>query len=178
MTTSESFALMRGPTYLGFTVALVLYGAGIGQLIRYVRAFPSDKLHVKLLFITLMQYWVTFMVQVFYAHRVWIMILDDIIRTPTLDTLTFSRYTPWAAIASATCDAIITSSVFYYLRPARTGVTRYVHHMHSSRHSHVSSQERKRFQATESRVHSDGLAVFHQRASDGGPSYVNSMLAV
>jgi len=29
--------------------------------------------------------------------------------------------------------------------------------------------ERKRFQAIESRVHSDGLAVFHQRASDGGP---------
>ncbi|KIK81673.1 hypothetical protein PAXRUDRAFT_832698 [Paxillus rubicundulus Ve08.2h10] len=46
---STSFALMRGPTYLGFAVALVSYGATIGQLIHYARAFPSDKLHVKLL---------------------------------------------------------------------------------------------------------------------------------
>ncbi|KIK81672.1 hypothetical protein PAXRUDRAFT_747794 [Paxillus rubicundulus Ve08.2h10] len=95
-----------------------------------------------------MQYWITFMVQVFYAHRVWIisgynrvitlvvvasttaqfllglMIMGDIIRTPTFEALSFSKYTPWAAIASATCDAMITSSVFYYLRPARTGVVR------------------------------------------------------
>ncbi|KIK77938.1 hypothetical protein PAXRUDRAFT_834797 [Paxillus rubicundulus Ve08.2h10] len=97
---------------------------------------------------TLLLYWIAFLVQIFYAHRVWIisdrnrvitvmvvasaitqflfglMVVADGIRTPTVAALSFSRYTPWAAVASATCDAMITFSVFYYLQPARTGVAR------------------------------------------------------
>ncbi|KAF8835323.1 hypothetical protein BDN67DRAFT_975460, partial [Paxillus ammoniavirescens] len=93
-------------------------------------------------------FWVTFMVQAFYAHKVWIisdhnrlitfgviasttaqlllglMVLDDIARTPMLEVLANSKYLAWSAFASAICDAIITTSVFYYLRPARTGFVR------------------------------------------------------
>ncbi|KAF8835322.1 hypothetical protein BDN67DRAFT_975457 [Paxillus ammoniavirescens] len=91
---------------------------------------------------------VTFMVQAFYAHRVWIisghnrvitfgviafttaqfvlglMVMGDVARTPTMEALVNSKYQAWSASASATCDAIITTSVFYYLRPARTGFIR------------------------------------------------------
>ncbi|KAF8838413.1 hypothetical protein BDN67DRAFT_971630 [Paxillus ammoniavirescens] len=183
--------LIWGPTFIGFTVATASYGATIGQLMFYVRAFPRDKLLVKALvfivfifdsahtFLTssvlyrlfvrcrmnispscvvyspwglmpsvLLVYCVTFMVQLFYAHRVWIisgrnkvitfmvvasttaqlvfglMLIAQAIRTPTLEALSNSKNIPWAATASAACDAIITSSVFYYLRPARTGVAR------------------------------------------------------
>ncbi|KIJ10787.1 hypothetical protein PAXINDRAFT_16257 [Paxillus involutus ATCC 200175] len=51
-------------------------------------------------------------------------VMDQIIRTPTFDVLSNSRFTSWSPLASAVCDAIITSSVFYYLRPARTGIVR------------------------------------------------------
>ncbi|KAF8835318.1 hypothetical protein BDN67DRAFT_975444 [Paxillus ammoniavirescens] len=185
------FVLIWSPTFIGFTVATASYGATIGQLIFYVRAFPRDKFLVKVLvFIVfifdsthmcltasvlyrllvrcrmnlspscvvyspwgltpsvLLVYCVTFMVQLFYAHRVWIisgrnkvitfivvasttaqlvfglMLIAQAIHTPTLEALSTSKNTPWAATASATCDAMITSSVFYYLRPARTGVAR------------------------------------------------------
>ncbi|KIJ13140.1 hypothetical protein PAXINDRAFT_14040 [Paxillus involutus ATCC 200175] len=45
-------------------------------------------------------------------------------RTPTFEVLSNTKYQVWSAVASATCDAIITSSVFYYLRPGRTGFIR------------------------------------------------------
>ncbi|KAF8833798.1 hypothetical protein BDN67DRAFT_976413 [Paxillus ammoniavirescens] len=91
---------------------------------------------------------VTSMVQVFYAHTVWIisghnrvitfgvivfttaqfvlglMVIGDVVRTPTLEALVNSKYQAWSSFASATCDIIITTSVFYYLRPGRTGFIR------------------------------------------------------
>ncbi|KAF9220394.1 hypothetical protein BS17DRAFT_343090 [Gyrodon lividus] len=97
---------------------------------------------------TFIVYWLTFMVQVFYAHRVWIisgqnrvltflvialataqlsfglMIVAEIIRNPTFEALSNSRYTALSAMASAICDIVITLSVFYHLRPARTGIMR------------------------------------------------------
>ncbi|KAF9220417.1 hypothetical protein BS17DRAFT_787358 [Gyrodon lividus] len=169
------------------------YGATIGQLIFYVRAFPCDRLLVKILVLVVfildsthtylsasvtyrvfilcrmdaspscscllslsreltmgafVVCGITFMVQVFYAHRVWIisgqnrvltflvialtttqfllglMVVVEILRTPTFETLSSSRYMALSAVASAICDAMITSSVFYYLRPERTGITR------------------------------------------------------
>ncbi|KAF9236295.1 hypothetical protein BU15DRAFT_64144 [Melanogaster broomeanus] len=49
MSTSDPFELMWGPTYIGFSIASASYGATIGQLIFYLRAFPCDKLYVRLL---------------------------------------------------------------------------------------------------------------------------------
>ncbi|KAF8835320.1 hypothetical protein BDN67DRAFT_1015655 [Paxillus ammoniavirescens] len=166
---STSFALVWAPTLLGYSVALASYGATIGQLIYYARAFPSDRRLLKILeylpeLYTLpstgftgfyflkpgifMVFLVTSMVQAFYAHRVWIisghnrvitfgviasttaqfvlglMVMGDVARTPTSEVLSNSKYQAWSAFASATCDAIITSSVFYYLRPGRTGFIR------------------------------------------------------
>ncbi|KAF8835316.1 hypothetical protein BDN67DRAFT_984698 [Paxillus ammoniavirescens] len=175
-------ALIWVPSYVGFTIAAVSYGATIGQLAFYVWAFSRDKLLVKVLvFIvfclsgvdplsygylaglcglrpmgfdgehttvplvmgnvlkTLLQSFPP--VRGFYAHRVWIIsahnrvitfvvvlptevVIDEVIRTPTFGCLSSSKYTPLCALATAICDAVITSSVFYYLRPGRTGVTR------------------------------------------------------
>ncbi|KIJ13135.1 hypothetical protein PAXINDRAFT_14036 [Paxillus involutus ATCC 200175] len=111
--TTYPFALIWGPMVVGFTVAAASYGATIGQLIYYVQGFPRDKRFVKILVASATA-------QVVLG----LMVVADAIRIPTMEALTSSRYTPWAAIASATCDAMITSSVFYHLRPARTGVTR------------------------------------------------------
>ncbi|KIJ13149.1 hypothetical protein PAXINDRAFT_14047 [Paxillus involutus ATCC 200175] len=160
---STSFALIWAPTLVGYTVALASYGATVGQLIYYVRAFPSDRRLLKILrsltellaFCTrgflaafLIVFWVTFMVQAFYAHTVWIisgqnrvitfgviasttaqlvlgmMVLDNTAGTPMFEILVNSKYLAWSAFASAICDVMITSSVFYYLRPARTGFIR------------------------------------------------------
>ncbi|KIK79577.1 hypothetical protein PAXRUDRAFT_160967, partial [Paxillus rubicundulus Ve08.2h10] len=74
----------------------------------------------------------------FYAQRVWIIsgrnrVITFVVvwhltcsrtRTPTFEALSTSRYQAWSAFASAACDAMITSSVFYYLRPGRTGFIR------------------------------------------------------
>jgi len=188
---STSFALIWAPTLVGYTVALASYGATVGQLIYYVRAFPSDRRLLKILVFTvfmcdsahtfvstsalytsfiqcrrntslscllniplgflaafLIVFWVTFMVQAFYAHTVWIisgqnrvitfgviasttaqlvlgmMVLDNTAGTPMFEILVNSKYLAWSAFASAICDVMITSSVFYYLRPARTGFIR------------------------------------------------------
>ncbi|KAH0831191.1 Metallo-dependent phosphatase-like protein [Lanmaoa asiatica] len=88
---------------------------------------------------------ITFMVQVFYTQRVWIIsgqniiitfvvlacailhlvfglidavVIVEVIRTPTNAVLYSTNYTPLSAVSSAACDAIITLSVVYYLRPA------------------------------------------------------------
>ncbi|KAF8421712.1 hypothetical protein L210DRAFT_877653, partial [Boletus edulis BED1] len=85
------------------------------------------------------KYCITFMVQVFYAQRVWIS--KFMVPTPLffhslllrlfncvcrelvhyseyqLTVLFSTKYTPMSSIASAVCDAIITLSVMYYLRP-------------------------------------------------------------
>ncbi|KIJ13139.1 hypothetical protein PAXINDRAFT_170725 [Paxillus involutus ATCC 200175] len=178
---SVSFALVWAPTLLGYSVALASYGATIGQLIYYARAFPNDRRPLKILvrppmfdsahtflgtssiYTTFIQcrrntslgcivdlpryslkagifmvFLITSMVQAFYAQRVWIIsgqnrvITFGVIasttaqfaRTPTSQVLSSSKYQAWSAVASATCDAIITSSVFYYLRPGRTGSIR------------------------------------------------------
>lgn len=47
-------------------------------------------------------------------------------RVPTLHSLISHQYPALSAIASAICDATITTSIIYYLRPARTGINRYV----------------------------------------------------
>ncbi|KAF8834843.1 hypothetical protein BDN67DRAFT_975715 [Paxillus ammoniavirescens] len=80
----------------------------------------------------------------FYAHTVWIIsghnrvitfgvmasttaqfvVIGDVVRTPTLEALVNSKYQAWSSLSSATCDVIITTSVFYYLRPGRTGFIR------------------------------------------------------
>ncbi|KIJ13148.1 hypothetical protein PAXINDRAFT_100845 [Paxillus involutus ATCC 200175] len=207
---STSFALIWAPTLVGYSVALAAYGATVGQVIYYARAFPSDRRPLKILvfsvfmfdsahtilgtsslYTTFIQcrgntspgcilyvprvlpaglfviFLVTFMVQAyvpnplegvltyfnsaldsFYAHTVWIisgqnrvitfgviasttaqfvlglMVMGDVARTPTIEVLSSSKYQAYSAFASATCDAIITSSVFYYLRPGRTGFIR------------------------------------------------------
>jgi len=88
---------------------------------------------------------ITSMVQLFYAHKVWIisdrnrfltllviaatitqflsgsLAIAEIVRTPTFAVFSSTRYMPVSAIARAVCDAVVTISVFYYLRPARTG---------------------------------------------------------
>ncbi|KAF8556763.1 hypothetical protein OG21DRAFT_1506166 [Imleria badia] len=93
-------------------------------------------------------YCITFIVQSFYTHRVWIisgrnryitsavfvsalaqlvlglLCTAGLIHTPTYQVLFTIEYSPLAAIASALCDAIITISIMYYLRPARTGANR------------------------------------------------------
>ncbi|KAF8835252.1 hypothetical protein BDN67DRAFT_984747 [Paxillus ammoniavirescens] len=189
-------ALIWVPAYICFTVASASYGATIGQLIFYVRAFPREKLLVKVLvFIVFYLLGVhslsyEYLAELrglqpmgfngchlcegvrsrsfdvlacfnsalvsFYAHRVWIIsghsrvitfvvvqaqfhrlslrlpslvfptevVIDQLIRHPTLEVLSGSKYTPSCSLASAICDAVITSSVYYYLRPKRTGVTR------------------------------------------------------
>ncbi|KAF8452532.1 hypothetical protein L210DRAFT_846790, partial [Boletus edulis BED1] len=67
----------------------------------------------------------------FYAQRVWIISGRNMIVTfavlasatlqlcmsPTNEVLFSTKYTPMSSIASAVCDAIITLSVMYYLRP-------------------------------------------------------------
>ncbi|KIJ13142.1 hypothetical protein PAXINDRAFT_14042 [Paxillus involutus ATCC 200175] len=84
----------------------------------------------------------------FYAHTVWIvsnhnrvitfgviasttaqlvlglMVIGDVLHAPTLEALVDSKYQVWSALGGAACDIMITSSVFYYLRPARTGFIR------------------------------------------------------
>ncbi|KIK78291.1 hypothetical protein PAXRUDRAFT_79855, partial [Paxillus rubicundulus Ve08.2h10] len=185
---STSFAWVWAPTLIGYSVALASYGATIGQVIYYARAFPSDRRLLKILvraallriffgmfdsahtvlgtsslYTTVIQcrrntsmscllnvprqfmkagilmvFVVTFMVQAFYAQRVWIIsgrnrVITFVVvwhltcsrtRTPTFEALSTSRYQAWSAFASAACDAMITSSVFYYLRPGRTGFIR------------------------------------------------------
>ncbi|KIJ61230.1 hypothetical protein HYDPIDRAFT_169810 [Hydnomerulius pinastri MD-312] len=148
-----SFELMWGPGVIG-----------VGQYIFYLRAFPHDKYLVKaLVFIMLfllydmrvlndistchpreLIYWITLIVQGFYAHRVWIisgqnkvitsavivsatlqlLCTGALFRSPTFDVLFGTEWSPISAIASAISDAIITLSVFYYLQPARTGIIR------------------------------------------------------
>ncbi|KIJ61229.1 hypothetical protein HYDPIDRAFT_116216 [Hydnomerulius pinastri MD-312] len=87
-------------------------------------------------------YLVTFIVQSFYAHRVWIIsgrnkyvtaavfasaalqlafgsiCIELVSRNQTYVTLFSSKFSPLSAVASAVCDALITLSVFYYLRPS------------------------------------------------------------
>ncbi|KAI6147979.1 hypothetical protein BKA82DRAFT_4146731 [Pisolithus tinctorius] len=82
-----------------------------------------------------------FFVQCFYAHRVWIIgnrnklltgavlvtslaqlafglvLLGMVYHTGIIDTLFSSPYSPLNALGSAICDAIITTSIFFYLRP-------------------------------------------------------------
>ncbi|KAI6003195.1 hypothetical protein F5J12DRAFT_928033 [Pisolithus orientalis] len=77
----------------------------------------------------------------FYAHRVWIIgnrnklltgavlvtslaqlafglaLLGMVYHTGIIDTLFSSPYSPLNALGSAICDAIITASIFFYLRP-------------------------------------------------------------
>ncbi|KAF8832950.1 hypothetical protein BDN67DRAFT_105879 [Paxillus ammoniavirescens] len=49
---SNALIIIWVPTYVGFTVAAASYGATIGQLVYYVRAFPRDKLLVRILVFT------------------------------------------------------------------------------------------------------------------------------
>ncbi|KAH7922822.1 hypothetical protein BV22DRAFT_630343 [Leucogyrophana mollusca] len=94
-------------------------------------------------------YTITVLVQSFYAHRVWIisghnrwittavyvtalaqfvfgmMCFENAIRTRDVTVMYTSLDTGGTGAAiSALCDILITSSIFFYLRPQRTGVRR------------------------------------------------------
>ncbi|KAN0094669.1 hypothetical protein V8E55_002956 [Tylopilus felleus] len=145
-----SFPIMWGPGYIGLTIALFLYGVEICQsalsrkLYCFVRAFmiPILGCHPSTVTSSVsLVYFITFMVQAFYAHRVWIisgqniaitsavlvsttlqllfgLIVIETVQTPTDVTLYSNKYLLMSSVASAVCDAIITLSVMYYLRSA------------------------------------------------------------
>ncbi|KAH7922817.1 hypothetical protein BV22DRAFT_629879 [Leucogyrophana mollusca] len=187
-----TFAQNWGPTFIGFTFSLGMYGVALGQYGFYLRAFPFDqkalRMLVLLIFImdslqsygmivyfrtlftlchrntapaclsvlpwelfmaVVLSYVVTFIVQSFYAHRVWIisgrnklitvavltttlaqfvlgmMCAGKAIRTRSVSALYTSMLTGGAAAGlSAFCDTLITGSVFFYLNRRRTGVKR------------------------------------------------------
>ncbi|KAF8130286.1 hypothetical protein EV363DRAFT_1450687 [Boletus edulis] len=105
-------------------------------------------LSASLLVVICLSFCITFTVQCFYAHRVWIisgrnrvitsvvflfaaaqlvlglLFTAGMIHTPTFQLLATLKFSPLAAVTSAVCDALIMGSVMYYLRPARTGVNR------------------------------------------------------
>ncbi|KAI6030328.1 hypothetical protein EDC04DRAFT_91262 [Pisolithus marmoratus] len=97
------------------------------------------------------RFFIAFFVQCFYAHRVWIIgnrnklltgvvlvtamaqlgfglgcqvLLEVVCSTGLLNTLFISLFSPLNALLSAICDAIITISVFFYLRRLQTGPIR------------------------------------------------------
>ncbi|KAI6147978.1 hypothetical protein BKA82DRAFT_4146713 [Pisolithus tinctorius] len=98
-------------------------------------------------------FFTAFFVQCFYAHRVWIIgnrnklltgavlitalaqlsfglvLLGMVCQSGIIDTLFSSPYSPMNALGSAICDAIITTSVFLYLRPPG-GLLRKENHIH------------------------------------------------
>ncbi|KIN96636.1 hypothetical protein M404DRAFT_1006659, partial [Pisolithus tinctorius Marx 270] len=78
-------------------------------------------------------FFTAFFVQCFYAHRVWIIGNRNKLLTGAvsgiIDTLFSSPYSPMNALGSAICDAIITTSVFLYLRPSG-GLLRKENHIH------------------------------------------------
>ncbi|KAI6147980.1 hypothetical protein BKA82DRAFT_4146754 [Pisolithus tinctorius] len=98
-------------------------------------------------------FFTAFIVQCFYAHRVWIIgdrnklltgavlitaltqlgfglvLLGTACHTGLISTLFISLFSPINALGGAICDAIITISVLFYLRPSRTGRLRKEHHI-------------------------------------------------
>lgn len=87
-----------------------------------------------------------FFVQCFYAHRVWIIgnrnkfltgavliaalvqfgfgvaLLGAVCHSELINTLFVSPFSPVNALGSAICDAIITTSIYFYLRSSRAGL--------------------------------------------------------
>ncbi|KAH7928644.1 hypothetical protein BV22DRAFT_196977 [Leucogyrophana mollusca] len=192
---SESpLILAWGPSFIGSTLGLGMYGIALGQYGFYLRAFPLDhkalKILVLLIFLmdTLHTYgvisyqwglflfchhnatsaclsvlpWeifmavvlgfgITFIVQSFFAHRVWIIsgrnswitaavsvtalaqfvlgmiCAGDVIHTKSVAVLYDSLRTAGTGAAlSVVCDILITGSIFFYLRPQRSGIERRV----------------------------------------------------
>ncbi|KAG0708168.1 hypothetical protein DFH29DRAFT_522228 [Suillus ampliporus] len=92
--------------------------------------------------------WIVLAVQCFYAHRVWIitehnrfitgiicvlaiasfgfgMITSGLMfHTRSPDVLFDTKWSQFAAFADALCDLVITGTVWWFLRPARTGNVR------------------------------------------------------
>ncbi|KAG9311074.1 hypothetical protein JVU11DRAFT_8980 [Chiua virens] len=71
---------------------------------------------------------------------------------PTYEVLFTIKYSPMAAVASAVCDAVITFSIVYYLRPARTG----------------RASARQLYQEVEHGIRGDGTSLFPQCVGGGG----------
>ncbi|KAI6160230.1 hypothetical protein EDD17DRAFT_1603757 [Pisolithus thermaeus] len=87
-----------------------------------------------------------FFVQCFYAHRVWIIgnrnkfltgavlitalvqfgfgivLLGEVCHSDLINSLFVSPFSPANALGSAICDAIITTSIYFYLRSSRAGL--------------------------------------------------------
>lgn len=157
-----------------------------------------------------MAYWIIFAVQCFYAYRVWIitaqnrlitgiicvlatasfvcgMILSGlIISTREPEDLFHTKWSQLASSASALCDAVITGTVWWFLRPARTNNVR------SRSRSYLNELLQIFIQmglfsfivATTMTVlyqFQQGLVGQYYTAAPGaviGKSYINSMLAV
>ncbi|KAH7922821.1 hypothetical protein BV22DRAFT_1121229 [Leucogyrophana mollusca] len=190
---SESpLVLAWGPSLIGSTLGLWMYGIALGQYGFYLRAFPLDRRALKILVLlvfimdTLHTYgiisyqwglflychhnasfaclsdlpWevfmcvalafgVTFVVHSFFAHRVWIIsgrnswitaavsvtalaqfvlgmaCAGEVIRTKNVTVLFDALSTAGSSAAlSVVCDLLITGSIFFYLRPQRSGIKR------------------------------------------------------
>ncbi|KAF8845493.1 hypothetical protein BDN67DRAFT_977519 [Paxillus ammoniavirescens] len=139
--------------FIGTTLALFMYGISLCQQCYYYRAYPRDKTHQKCLvtilwgvntfqlYCLVQQLWVYFVaghgdlgafqlfpwqdmvvyitmfvvpyvVQCFYASRLWIMSEKN-------KLITGAVFSAWRWISVSQC------SVYYYLRPSRTGVRRF-----------------------------------------------------
>ncbi|OAX38839.1 hypothetical protein K503DRAFT_770052 [Rhizopogon vinicolor AM-OR11-026] len=108
----------------------------------------TDELPWQMLLAVVVSTWIIFAVQCFYAHRVWIIteynrLITGIIcalaaaslifgmitgglllRSRSPEVLFGTKWTQFATLANALCDIIITATVWWFLRPARTGNVR------------------------------------------------------
>ncbi|EGO23546.1 hypothetical protein SERLADRAFT_408898 [Serpula lacrymans var. lacrymans S7.9] len=108
-----------GPGLIGCIIALSLYGVALAQTWFYWRAFPRDGKHLKYLGALTLSYFIPFVVQIFYGHRVWIISAKNRL-------LTASVLYAGSALSSVICDVFITGSVIFYLREGRSGIRRTV----------------------------------------------------
>ncbi|KAH7909855.1 hypothetical protein BJ138DRAFT_178544 [Hygrophoropsis aurantiaca] len=153
----------------------------------------------------LLCYCITFIVQSFYAHKVWIisgrswfvtaivlalaaaqMVVGSVcvsigLRTQSTDALFGSRLSGAGALLSVFCDTLITGVVYYYLRPKRWGVRR---KESVFRHLTMIFVQMGLLTCMTSLLMFILFCVQGQKLYTGGPgvilskSYVNSLLAV
>lgn len=170
-------------TFVGFNIALLMYGVSVCQLCYYFRTFPKDSMYHKclvalacigsafqmycmitlqVLFLitrhhgvpsnlppfpwqgkanTVQMFSIPFVVQCFYAWRLWIISGRNVLLVASVILLSASEFVSSVAfifgltlpgkglraVFSATgvvADMLITGSVYYYLRQGRSGLKR------------------------------------------------------
>ncbi|KAI6003189.1 hypothetical protein F5J12DRAFT_838848 [Pisolithus orientalis] len=149
---------------------------------------------------------VSFFVQCFYAHRIWIIsnrnklltgavlvaasaqlvfgfVLLGVARTGNIATLFNSPYNPVNSLGSAVCDAIITASVLFYLRPSRTNLLRKDYHIQKLNLVYVQTGLITFLNALAIAIlyYQDGIAGEYLTVAPGivkSKTYLNALLAV